>query len=357
MPTGRAAISQHGFFILFHLQSTTILRVRCGIQVLNVFLYPYFLKPITLSHMEANLGGCLYAFGKGSFRAILAILMPALLVYHYYDWVQAKWSGISELPVFQQMKDDFRSGAQVVGERFDIDLKHFYADTLSEQKIELIDAAPPGTHHRQTYWDKSSLANELLNTLPRGYHTNVTAYLNYIERYHHIAADDMERTKIPASVTLAQGLLESDAGRSRLARQANNHFGIKCRAKPGFRSDGRITDGDFTPHSLATDCMQAHDDYAWDRFEVYPSARESFRRHSMLLREPRYRWMLPRYEVGGVYHIPRKIYGHDEVPYYAAWCVGLKSSGYATARSYAEKLTLIIETYQLWKIDYEVIGG
>jgi flagellum-specific peptidoglycan hydrolase FlgJ len=65
--------------------------------------------------------------------------------------------------------------------------------------------------------------------------------------------------------------------------------------------------------------------------------------------------MLRRYEVGGIYETPRKIYGHSEVPYYAAWAIGLKSSGYATSRTYAEKLTLIIETYQLWRIDYEAV--
>ena len=66
--------------------------------------------------------------------------------------------------------------------------------------------------------------------------------------------------------------------------------------------------------------------------------------------------MLHKYEVGGVYSLSKPIFGHSEAPYYVAWCLGLKQSGYATARHYAEKLTLIIETYQLWKIDYEWIA-
>ena len=116
-----------------------------------------------------------------------------------------------------------------------------------------------------------------------------------------------------------------------------------------------MTDEDFDHHSLAIDCVQRTDDYEWDRFEVYPSARESYRRHSLLLQGARYNWMIRQYEIGEEYPIARKLYGKTLVPYYAAWCVGLKQSGYATARLYAEKLTLIIETYQLWKIDYEAV--
>jgi flagellum-specific peptidoglycan hydrolase FlgJ len=101
--------------------------------------------------------------------------------------------------------------------------------------------------------------------------------------------------------------------------------------------------------------VQRTDDYEWDRFEVYPSARESYRRHSLLLQGPRYSWMIRQYEIGEEYPIARKLYGKTLVPYYAAWCVGLKQSGYATAKNYAEMITMIIETYQLWKIDYELI--
>ncbi len=302
--------------------------------------------------MEQN-DGCLTAFGKGSFKALLVFTVPALLVYVFYDEVESQWNGISKLPIFRQMQQDFRSGAEVVGAAFGKELQLYYADTL----IADTEVVPEETYQHASYWDRENIERNLIRSLPRGYHANVRVYMDYIERYKDLAGADMRRTKVPASVTLAQGLLESDAGRSRLARTANNHFGIKCRAKPGFRRDGVISDGDFTYHSLAIDCMQAHDDYAWDRFEVYPSAKESFRRHSLLLREPRYNWMLKSYPIGGTYQIPKALYGHTLVPYYAAWSAGLKSSGYATAKVYAEKLTLIIETYQLWKVDYETIGG
>jgi flagellum-specific peptidoglycan hydrolase FlgJ len=97
------------------------------------------------------------------------------------------------------------------------------------------------------------------------------------------------------------------------------------------------------------------DDYVWDRFEVYPGPRESYRRHSLLLCEQRYRWMFGAYDIGGKYVLPNSPFGSREIPYFAAWALGLKRSGYATSPVYAQTLAFIIETYQLWKIDYEMI--
>lgn len=302
-----------------------------------------------MEQTNTNGGGCLYSFGKGSFYALLVFAIPCLVVVLFYDDIKARVDGISELPVFHEMTHDFRTGAELAGVKFREQLQAFYADSVFEVGKTL------QFKHKNTYWSRPSLEAALTQRMSRGYHTNIRAYLDYIERFRDIAAGEMHQTKIPASITLAQGLLETDAGRSILAQKGNNHFGIKCRSTPGFRRDGRITDEDFNFHSLAIDCMQMTDDYAWDRFEVYASPANSFRRHSLLLQDRRYGWMLHRYEVGGVYSIPKKLYGQSEVPYYAAWALGLKSSGYATARTYAEKLTLIIETYQLWKIDYEAV--
>ena len=294
-------------------------------------------------------GGCLYAFGKGSFYALLVFAIPCLLVALYYDEIKARVDGIAELPVFHEMTRDFRTGAELAGVKFGEQLRAFYADSTMDlsQKMQFT--------HKNTFWNREVVEQTLTQKMSRGYHRNIRAYLDYIVQFRDLAAAEMRQSKIPASITLAQGLLETDAGRSILAKKGNNHFGIKCRANPGFRRDGRISDEDFNAHSLAIDCMQMTDDYAWDRFEVYATPANSFRRHSLLLKDRRYGWMLHRYEVGGVYSIPKKLYGQTEVPYYAAWALGLKTSGYATARSYAEKLTLIIETYQLWKIDYEEV--
>jgi Mannosyl-glycoprotein endo-beta-N-acetylglucosaminidase len=294
-------------------------------------------------------GGCLYAFGKGSFYALLVFAIPCMLVLRYYDDIKARVDGIAALPVFHEMTRDFRTGAELAGAKFKDQLQTFYADTLDKPAFQL----PLG--HKNTYWQRDVLETALTHKMSKGYHRNIKAYLDYVETYRDIAAAEMLRTKIPASITLAQGLLETDAGRSILAQKAHNHFGIKCRANPGFKRDGRISDDDFNAHSLAVDCMQMRDDYAWDRFEVYNTPAHSFRRHSLLLQDRRYGWMLRQYEVGGVYRTSRTLYGQSEIPYYAAWAIGLKTSGYATARTYAEKLTLIIETYQLWKIDYETV--
>lgn len=293
--------------------------------------------------------GCLQAFGRGSFIAILIIALPCYLVLRYRDEIDAQLSGLSEMPVFQQLSEDFSTGAEMVGTTFAVELRAFYADTSVQTASKFQSTG------KNSYWQRPRVEAQLRSKLGKKYQSGMNRYLDYVEQYREYAVFEMQRSKIPASITLAQGILETNAGQSVLATKGNNHFGIKCRAKPGFRRDGVIDDRDFDPHSLAIDCMQMHDDYAWDRFEVYPSARESFRRHSLLLQDRRYGWMLHEYEVGGIYPIKKTIFGHDRVPYYAAWCVGLKQSGYATARLYAEKLTLIIETYQLWKIDYEAV--
>lgn len=294
--------------------------------------------------------GCLYAFGRGSFIALLVFVIPLLFVLLYRDEIEARLLGLGEMPVFHQLTDDFKTGAEIAGSAFAAELSAFYADSsrwaIPDSKIK---------RKKAIYWRRDAVEAQLREKLGRKLQTNALRYLDYVEQYRDLAEVEMSRSKIPASITLAQGILETNAGQSVLATKGNNHFGIKCRAKPGFRRDGVIDDDDFTNHSLAVDCMQMKDDYDWDRFEVYPSAKESFRRHTLLLQEPRYNWMLRKYEVGGIYPVSKPLFGHNLVPYYAAWCVGLKQSGYATARLYAEKLTLIIETYQLWRIDYEVV--
>lgn len=294
--------------------------------------------------------GCLHAFGRGSFIAFWVFVIPLLLVLIYRDEMEARLSGLGEMPVFHQLTDDFKTGAEIAGSAFAAELSAFYADST---RWALPRSTKRGT--RSVYWHREAVEAQLQEKLGRKLQANAVRYLDYVEQYRDLAELEMKRSKIPASITLAQGILETNAGQSVLATKGNNHFGIKCRARPGFRRDGVIDNRDFSAHSLAVNCMQMKDDYDWDRFEVYPSARESFRRHTLLLQEPRYNWMLRQYEVGGIYPISKTIFGQDRVPYYAAWCVGLKQSGYATARLYAEKLTLIIETYQLWRIDYEVV--
>lgn len=149
----------------------------------------------------------------------------------------------------------------------------------------------------------------------KGQRTN-QAYWTYIDKYKDWAIEQMNQYHIPASITLAQGLLESNAGRSRLATQANNHFGIKV---------GSSWNGPYI--------IQA-DDRPNDKFRKYKSARESYIDHSKFLQGKRYQ---------GLYRL-----GNTD---YKGWARGLKAAGYATSPTYADALIRVIEMYELYRFD------
>lgn len=139
---------------------------------------------------------------------------------------------------------------------------------------------------------------------------------NYLDTYAPLARREMAEYGIPASITLAQGLLESNAGDSKLAVNSNNHFGIKCRSK-----------------CLGCTCRNYGDDTRYDMFRVFTSPAESFREHSKLLNSKRY----------------AKLKGHGND--YVKWAHGLKACGYATDKRYGHKLVKIIENLGLDKYD------
>ena len=145
---------------------------------------------------------------------------------------------------------------------------------------------------------------------------NADRYLEYIDHYAPLAIEQMDRYGIPASITLAQGLLESAAGRSTLASEGNNHFGIKCHT--GWQGESMLRD----------------DDAPDECFRVYSSASESFEDHSRFLTRKRYQ---------SLFDLPS-----DD---YASWAKGLKKCGYATDPNYAERLISIIERYALYGYD------
>jgi flagellum-specific peptidoglycan hydrolase FlgJ len=136
----------------------------------------------------------------------------------------------------------------------------------------------------------------------------------YIKRFLKTAKQEAELFNIPVSIKLAQGILESNAGRSELSRKHNNHFGIKYRGT-----------GKFAVY---------RDDTPKDKFQVYRSAWRSYRDHSKLLCMERYSHL-------------RKLKRTD----YKKWAYGLKKAGYATAPHYAESLIKVIETYKLYQYD------
>lgn len=157
----------------------------------------------------------------------------------------------------------------------------------------------------------------LLLTLPLNAEKK-NPYQEYIDRYWEMAVDQQSAHGIPASITLAQGLLESRAGQSSLATLGNNHFGIKCHSE------------------WKGDTLLRNDDAANECFRSYPSAAESFDDHSRFLLRKRY---APLFK--------------NEVTDYAAWAHGLKACGYATDPNYASRLITIIERYALYLYDTE----
>lgn len=148
-----------------------------------------------------------------------------------------------------------------------------------------------------------------------------TFYDDYIEKYKELAISHMKKYKVPASITLAQGLLESGAGRSSLTMRSNNHFGIKCHN--GWLGESVIA-ADDTP----TDC-----------FRKYKKAEDSFEDHSRFLSEKQ------RYS---------DLFSLD-ITDYRGWAGGLQKAGYATDKAYANKLIKLIEDYELYRYDQK--GG
>lgn len=141
--------------------------------------------------------------------------------------------------------------------------------------------------------------------------------LDYIDKYSDIAIKEMKRTGVPASITLAQGILESNAGQSVLATKGNNHFGIKCH-------------NDWKGKTMKMD-----DNAPNECFRVYPNAEASFRDHSDFLRSrDRYKSLFELKQTD-----------------YKGWARGLKKAGYATDPGYADKLITLIEDYELYRFD------
>ena len=144
----------------------------------------------------------------------------------------------------------------------------------------------------------------------------LASYLAYIEQYKDIAIEQQEQYGIPASITLAQGLLESAAGKSYLAREGNNHFGIKCH---------RQWHGEV---------LEVGDSAKRVCYRQYGTAADSFKDHSLFLQGRRY---------SSLYEL--------EVTDYRGWAAGLRECGYAEDTAYPQKLIQIIEQYELYNYD------
>lgn len=139
---------------------------------------------------------------------------------------------------------------------------------------------------------------------------------DYIEQWNKVAIEEMNKHRIPASITLAQGILESASGNSELAVKGKNHFGIKCHGWTGKK-------------------IYLDDDRAGECFRVYKSAKDSYNDHSQFLKKyDRYAFLF-----------------EYDVTDYKSWARGLKKAGYATSATYADKLIRLIEDLELHKYD------
>lgn len=154
-----------------------------------------------------------------------------------------------------------------------------------------------------------------VNPMPR------TGVEGYIDTYAEIAKEEMFQYGIPASITIAQGILESGAGKGVLVQKANNHFGIKC-------------------HNWKGQKVYHDDDAKGECFRKYSLAKFSYRDHSLFL--------TGRKRYTDLFKLPK-----DD---YKGWAKGLRKAGYATDKKYPDKLIKIIERYELYKYDGEVLG-
>ena len=165
--------------------------------------------------------------------------------------------------------------------------------------------------------EKGSAADKVsqpkIHSAPTTYTDKVS---RYIELYAPLAQEEMKLYKIPASITLAQGILESGAGEGELTRRANNHFGIKC-------------------HGWTGGTVYHDDDRSQECFRKYNDPKYSYRDHSLFLSE--------RKRYAALFEL--------DITDYKGWAHGLRAAGYATDRKYPDKLISLIERYQLYLYD------
>lgn len=145
---------------------------------------------------------------------------------------------------------------------------------------------------------------------------------DYIEQYKNIAISEMKRSGVPASITLAQGILESESGNSELVKKSNNHFGIKCKSS---------WEGESVSHD---------DDASGECFRAYTNAEDSYKDHSDFLRKNQ------RY--GSLFSL--------DPADYTGWATGLKKAGYATNPRYPELLIKYVEQYNLQQYSLAVLN-
>lgn len=172
------------------------------------------------------------------------------------------------------------------------------------------------TKRQRTNTTKTTKKDEGARVEDTSKKTYANSTYKYIDTYKNIAQEEMKLYDIPASITLAQGILESGSGKGRLSVKANNHFGIKCHNWTGAK-------------------IYHDDDKAQECFRKYNNAKYSFRDHSLFLST--------RKRYANLFKLKKSDY--------KGWAKGLRAAGYATDKKYPEKLISLIERYELHKFD------
>jgi len=310
-------------------------------------------------------------------RFVLTFLGGIVVLFGLY-YYQNNRDEVSRLPVIRELSHTYQKFAAPLAQST---LQHFYRVESSDPRIFTSEAqSENGQLIVPSTWHKDSILHKL--RFSKRKMRQARKYVDYIEQYKALALRDMQYHKVPASIKLAQALLESGAGESRLATQTNNHFGIKARpgktarAKIRGRNYAELLNEEFIPVGPAIGAMRFTDDHSYDRFEVYQDVGDSYLRHTQLLTRPCregrkgcYSWIWQEFSVGKDHDISRaantfhaasgikasSFFGETRLPYYAACAAGLKMAGYATSPTYHKKITYIIETYELWRFDLDLL--
>lgn len=320
----------------------------------------------------------------GAFQALNALVMTLLalaaIVFGLYIY-QNHWSEYARLPIIKEITGNYQQGLAAIGGLSGGTLQRF----LTTEGDVLLSERPAGQvvlpSEVSTSWTKAAILNKL--QFSRAKQKQAQYFTTYIKANAPAAMRDMLYHKVPASIKLAQALLESSAGRSKLARSTNNHFGIK--ARPNARARQKIRERryadlhnhEFIPVAPAIGAWRFHDDNTYDRFETYETVGDSYARHTQLLtrdctfgRTGCYAWIWAAYPPGQEHDIREAAAafyhrsgiaatdffdGDTRVPYYAACAAGLKMAGYATSPTYHKKITYLIETYELWRFDLALL--
>ena len=194
--------------------------------------------------------------------------------------------------------------------------------TSTTKNKKSVSKSESGTSKTQTNSEKSANGAEIQLEATSNVRTYEEEIRLYVANFHEIAKNNMKTHGIPASIILAQGILESGAGKGKLAQSANNHFGIKCHK--GWT-------GDSVKHD---------DDAEQECFRKYNQPSESYKDHSLFLTSRSRYATLFKLDKGD----------------YQSWARGLKAAGYATDVKYPDKLIGLIERFELYKYDNEVLN-